>query len=461
MKPSPTDTIVALSTPEAGAPIAIIRVSGEKAVKAFKTISPTAPALRHFHVINIEMSIPEFPVRIPASVLFMRSPKSYTTEDVVEIRVPGAMPIVKAVISALVKAGCRPAEPGEFTKRAYLGGRIDLTQAEAVNAAICASDKSEFRRAQLLMRGALGTAAQEIRDEIVLLLARLEVGIDFAEQEIELVPRGILLAQLNDVAERLDALLPQVSQRKEIGKGARALIAGRPNAGKSSIFNILAGKDKAIVHHEPGTTRDYLTSRAEISGVKFTLVDTAGIRETNELVEKTAVRESLAQIELADLVIYVVDASIGVAAEDRAILEKIPCEKAPVLNKIDLVESPAEKNGRKPKSEKISDELFPGAVQISCKTGEGIAGLRLRLEKILKGPSDFGGALAVSERHRNAVSRASASIQKAIEGLESGLSEEFLALEIRDALGALGELTGESAPDAVLDAIFSDFCIGK
>ncbi len=440
------DTIVALSTPHSGAPLAIVRLSGPDAADVFRKLARNADLPEHFHVKNVTLDLPGFPVPVEADALFMRAPNSYTTEDVVELHVPGALPLAAAVVEAAAALGARSAEPGEFTRRAFLGGRLDLSQAEAVQALISAAGRRDFRLARLALAGGTRRAIEEIADEIFLVLSRIELGIDFAEQDIELAPPGEFESRLAAASARITALLPD-AQAGAASSGARVLVAGRPNAGKSTLFNLLAGGGYAITHREPGTTRDYLTASAQVGGVPVVLVDTAGIALNAEGVEAAAVRASLRQVELADVVLYMVDASAGMDPDEEVFFGSLTQEKLLVFNKTDLANA----------------KTLGGAIPVSCGTGEGIENLKGALSGLLtSGRMDMtAGALIVAARQRAAVESAIEKIGAAIDALKRGMSEEFVAIEVRESLDALGEITGRTTPDDVLDAIFSDFCIGK
>jgi tRNA modification GTPase len=445
------DTICAIATPIGEGGVGVVRISGEKAVDIAARLvalrsgvpleSAAGHALHHADVLD-----PADPARRApldeALVAVMRGPKSYTGEDV------------------LVRAGARLAEPGEFTKRAFLNGRIDLAQAEAVLDTIRAKTAGGLRIAQEQLRGSLSREIDAVREDLVGLLAHVEAGIDFVEEDISFIATAELATGLQKARETVGRLLAHGREGRILREGVTAAIIGRPNVGKSSLLNALLRTDRAIVTAVPGTTRDVLEEVLNIRGIPVRLLDTAGIRETTDPVEREGVRRSRAAREQADLLLIVLDGSAPLTEEDQALLRE-DCsnpdqKRLIVVNKRDL-------------PDRIDQASLPpsgpdcAVVKISAKTGDGLDDLRDLIRSLLIRP-DFETretVLVTHLRHQIALQRTLDALAATLVSVDAKAAGELIAMDLRAAIDALGEITGAVSTDDILDRIFREFCIGK
>ena len=463
------DTICAIATPVGEGGIGIVRLSGEKAVdvaaglvalrSGIRLESAASHVLHHADILDPADSTRRAPLD-EALVVVMRGPKSYSGEDVVELQCHGGMLILQTVCEALVRAGARLAEPGEFTKRAFLNGRLDLAQAEAVLDTIRAKTAGSLRIAQEQLRGALSREIDAVRENLVGLLAHVEAGIDFVEEDIAFIPTAELTTGLQQAQEAVSRLLAHGREGRILRDGVSAAIIGRPNVGKSSLLNALLKNDRAIVTPIPGTTRDVLEEVLNIRGIPVRLLDTAGIRDTSDLVEQEGVRRSRAALEQADLLLIVLDGSAPLAEEDRTLLQEsgakgnqkrlVIVNKLDLPNRIDPAFGPPHEPGR-------------GIVGISAKTGEGLDELRDEIRTLLLSP-EFEAretVLATLLRHQSALQRTLDALTATFVSVEARAAGELIAMDLRAAIDALGEITGAVTTDDILDRIFKEFCIGK
>lgn len=469
------DTICAIATPAGEGGIGILRISGEKAVEVaaglvrLRSGKPLASVRSHqLHHADIleppalpSSDIQRQPSRTidEALVVVMRAPRSYTAEDVVEIHCHGGAFVLQTICASLMQRGARLAEPGEFTKRAFLNGRLDLAQAEAVLDTIRSTTAGSLRLAQEQLRGTLSSEVNRLCESLIHLLARVEAGIDFTEEDIAFIQPQDLLTGIQQTITAIARLVESSREGRILREGVAAAIIGRPNVGKSSLLNALLQTDRAIVTPIPGTTRDVLEELLNIRGVPVRLLDTAGVRATDDLVEREGVRRSKAAMEQADLLLIVVDGSLPLSEEDRALLVQHQDKKRVVVaNKSDL---PAQVE---------SSLLAPLAqveparvVRISAKTGAGLDDLRDTIRAtILRADFEPGEAAVVTSlRHRSALLKAREALGHAADSVDTRLSGEFIAMDLRAALDALGEITGAVSTEDILDRIFRDFCIGK
>lgn len=452
------DTICAVSTPPGEGGIGIIRVSGKDAItiasavfksKNGKKLSPEDSHTLHYgHVVG-----PDGEIVDEVLVSLMRAPATYTREDVVEINCHGGMAPLSRAVALLIQAGARQAEPGEFTKRAFLNGRIDLSQAEAVMDIIRARTELAHKAANEQLLGGLSKEIASLRDRLISLTASVEAVIDFPEEDIETESGRALAEEVTGVMKSIDSMLLTVTCGRILREGFATAIVGRPNVGKSSLLNALLKHDRAIVTDVPGTTRDVLEEYLNIAGVPLKILDTAGIRHSHDIVEQEGVRRSLAAIDSADIVLVVLDGSQQLTAEDVSVLDKVKGKPAIlVINKSDLpgkleaIDHPAEQ------------------VTISCRTGSGLDDLRRSISGlVMKGTVASRGehAWAVNQRHKTALEQSKESLRKALESIKADLSPEFVALDLRAALDSLGIIIGATYTEDILEKIFNDFCVGK
>ena len=452
------ETICAVSTPSGEGGIGIIRISGKDALgiakKIFqprteKDISRAATHTLHYgHVIDPATGEPVDEVLMSV----MHGPATYTREDIVEINCHGGMVPLWRVMGLLINAGARQADPGEFTKRAFLNGRIDLAQAEAVMDIIRAKTDLCHRAANEQLLGGLSAEISRLRDRLVSLIASVEAGIDFPEEDIETESGTQLTDEVSDIVAAIEELLLSYNYGRILRDGFATAIVGRPNVGKSSLLNALLKQNRAIVTEMPGTTRDVLEEYLNISGVPIKILDTAGIRHTHDTVEQEGVRRSLAAIESADIVLVVLDGSERLTEEDERVLDKVRGKNTiAIINKSDL---PRKLDG-------LSGPHIQ--VSVSCRTGDGLNGLKRAISDMVK-QGTIGSrehAWAVNQRHRTALAQTKESLQKSLDSIASSLSPEFIAVDLRGAIDSLGLIIGSTYTEDILERIFNDFCIGK
>lgn len=392
-----------------------------------------------------------------ALVVLMRAPHSYTGEDTLEIHCHGSPAVLRAVIEEVLKAGARPAEPGEFTRRAFLNGRMDLSQAEAVADLVTARAAKAREVALAQLKGGLAEKVKEMRAVLEEQLAMLEAAVDFPEENIETEPPSEAAEKIGAVAAEIARLLASYKEGRLYREGLHVVIAGRPNVGKSSLLNRLLGEERAIVTPIPGTTRDFIEEEIQVGGVAVRLADTAGLREAGDVIEEEGIGRVWERVARADAVVFLLDGSEGLSSDDIRILEGLKGKKVIVaVNKSDLPQRLGQAD---------VEGVFPGPrpLRISAKFGSGIEDLKKRiLETVLGGEEmERGEEVLCNVRHKEAFERTAEFLAQAGESLASGLSPEFAAQDIRDALRCLGEITGETTSEDILDRIFASFCVGK
>ncbi len=454
MKIFKEDIIVALATPPGEGAISVIRLSGENcfsvADKIFTGKTKLADAkpntINYGKIVNSEGEIID-----DVLVSVFRAPHSYSGEDAVEISTHGNPFIVEKVISLLLEAGARLAEPGEFTMRAFLNGKMDLAQAEAVADVISSRTIASLRGARNQLDGILTREIKNIRSSLVDLLSLLELELDFAEEDLEFLPYTELEKKINSVIAKLDELLSTYRFGKIIRDGINIAIIGKPNVGKSSLLNYFLKEARAIVSSVPGTTRDIIREELNIDGYLFRLYDTAGLRETEDAVESEGVNRSRKALEEADLVLFLNDATQGFDEELHNYVSEIKEENEiiTVFNKIDLTES--------------KSEYCKKGICISAKTGEGINQLIQEIKNKSIGSHIYSEKTAIvsNARHYNALQKAKENLFSAKKSIQAEQSQEFVSLDIRAATEALDEIIGLVTTDDVLNNIFGKFCIGK
>lgn len=451
-------TIVALATPGGTGAISVVRLSGPEAFPLAARLTGLSPAdvpprtLRRCSVRGAGGGILDIGL-----AAFFPAPNSFTGEDVAELHLHGNPVLVEAVVGAACAAGAVPAEPGEFSRRAFQRGKMDLTQAEGLCDLIAARTEEAARSALRQMRGGIREEIVPLRERLLSLLTLQEAAIDFAEEDgVPAITNQQLIERASDIVEQLEGLLRSYEAGRRFRDGAAVAIAGVANVGKSRLLNRLAGEERAIVAEVPGTTRDSLHADVAVGGVPVVLIDTAGLRETTDPVEREGVRRSRRIVGSADLVLFVLDGSRPAGEEDRAAYEEIAGRPHLVLlNKSDLAAGETGKG--------FSGKGKQGVYRVSAKTGEGIGDL---LSSVATALAPGEGAIRsqaplTRARHRLAVERALSALSRASAAAGEGLPLEFPAADVREAAGALAELLGEVAPEEVLDAIFGAFCVGK
>jgi len=441
------DTIAAISTAPMEAAIALIRISGPRAIEiagslwAGRRTVATLPA-RHAEFGRVV----EDGAKLDDVLLTVfRAPASYTGEDMVEIACHGGVLVSRRILSALLRRGSRSAEPGEFTKRAYLNGKLDLTQAEAVMDLICAQTELALGAAAEQLEGRLGARIRELRQQVLEILAHVEAYIDFPDEDISPDTGAAMSARMAAAAAEMDALLATAGRGRVVREGLRTVIYGEPNVGKSSLLNLLLGYERAIVNARPGTTRDVLEETVNLRGIPVRLMDTAGVRETDDEIEREGIERTRRALERADLVLHLFDASHAptpaVDAGNTKVLR--------VLNKSDL--------GIRAEWSAAAD-----AVPISCLNNTGIAALEDAIQFAATGGADRGNwSVAINARHQECLEKAKAAMIAAQKAFADGLSPEFVAEDLRASMNAVGDVVGRPDTEELLGVIFSSFCIGK
>jgi len=447
------DTIVAISTPAGRGGIGVVRLSGPAA----RAIAEPMLRLRHELApgrarFGELLDLADHRVLDEVVATSFAAPHSYTGEDVVEIAMHGSPVLLEHAVRACCAAGARLAEPGEFTQRAFLSGRLDLTQAEAVGDLIESSTLEQARLAARQMGGALARQVAPVKTELVALIATLEAGIDFAEDDIDVMPAATIAARIVEIRAPLEELERSFAVGRIVRDGFRLAIVGRPNAGKSSLFNRLVERDRAIVTAAPGTTRDLVTERVAIDGIPVELVDTAGLREAGDEAERIGIAKSREAMAEADLVLLVLDSTAAPSDEDTAVLAAAEGRDLIVAaNKSDLVPAVT------------VPPLQAPTISTSAVTGQGIAELRTAIVQAVAGESRGlrESAMLTNVRQHQAVQQALRGLEAAHAAVASGIPHEMLLLDLYEALRGLDALTGVTTTEDVLRLIFSTFCIGK
>ena len=456
--PEAGDTIAAISTPPGEAGIGIVRLSGPEAEPIARRLfcaRRPRPAWQSHRLYLGHLLDAQGHVLDEVLLTLMRAPHTYTRQDMVEIHCHSGYAILKGVLQAVLSQGARLAKPGEFTLRAFLSGRLDLSQAEGVLEAIQARSEAALRVAQAHLAGGLGRRLAGLRVALLGVLAHLEAALDFPEEGAELTPAA-LIEQLADPRKELQRLLATYRQGRLLREGVRVVLAGRPNVGKSSLLNRLLNAERAIVTDIPGTTRDVIEETVTLGGLAICLSDTAGLREARDRVEELGVARSREHMSQADLILYLVDASDAASADDAQVLQDFAGRPVIiVMNKIDL---PPQLD-----ADDLRHAWPHPVVAISALTGQGLPDLEQAvLDLVLQGGVQPGGDMVTQARHADLLARAGAALDRGLTLLDQAEPPwELVALEVKEALMALGEITGEEVGDAVLDQIFSQFCIGK
>ena len=455
------DTIAAIATAVSNAGIGIIRISGSEAMTILSNIFEPYNKKVDVHQLenhriyygNIK---DEQEVIDECIVLIMKGPHSYTKEDVVEIDCHGGVTVVYKVLNLVLKNGARAAEPGEFTKRAFLNGRIDLSQAEAVMDLIDSKNEMARKNSMTQLKGGLSGRIKQLREEIIYQVAFIESALDDPEHYSVDGFSDELKDQVEVIINQLNEFLENADNGRILKEGIQTVIVGKPNAGKSSVLNVLLGEERAIVTDIAGTTRDTLEESIQIKGIPLNIIDTAGIRDTNDLIEKIGVDKAKDLLTKADLVLYVVDTSDPLTKDDEEIMELIEDKQTIVLlNKADL--------DQVVKVSDLKEKGFEQIVQISAKEQTGIEELYQLIQDIFfEGHVSFNDEIYLTNmRHKTEVSEALKSLAMVLQSIEDGMPEDFFSIDLLDAYEHLGFITGESVGEDLVNEIFAEFCMGK
>ncbi len=455
------DTIAAIATALGEGSIAVVRVSGPEAIdtvtKVFRSKTDIMEAPTHTVHYGWIADPRTNTVLDEVLVTVMRGPRSFTAEDVVEVSTHGGIVAVKSVLELILRSGARMAEPGEFTKRAFLNGRIDLAQAEAVIDLIRSKSDRAFQVAQKQAGGALSKLILPMRQQLIELLAHVEVNIDYPDDDIEEVTTSHIRDNCSELLERVEGLLKRADEGKILREGIVTVIVGRPNAGKSSLLNALARDNKAIVTDIAGTTRDIVEESVSISGIPLRLLDTAGIRETSDVVERIGVERSKNAIEDADLILLVLNNHEPLHEDERKLLKQMKDRPTiVVVNKMDL---PSQLELTEIEADYNKERI----VQLSAKEGSGIEALENAVSKLFfSGEVEAGDLTYVSNaRHIALLHQTRQSLEDAISATHEGVPIDLIQIDIAAAWESLGGILGDAAGDSLLDQIFSQFCLGK
>ncbi|MCX6849968.1 MAG: tRNA uridine-5-carboxymethylaminomethyl(34) synthesis GTPase MnmE [Verrucomicrobia bacterium] len=444
------DTIAAISTALGEAAISVVRVSGPQALQIAARVArlPVKIMPRMAHLVPILDA--DGGALDHGLLLYFKGPASYTGEDVIEFHGHGGVLVTQCVLDRWLACGARAADPGEFTQRAFLNGKMELTQAEAVMDLIHAQSTLALRAANEQLGGAIGREAAAMQQEIIPVLAHIEAYIDFPEEDISPETGADLLRRIDAVLGRAQKLIATSEQGRILRHGARTVISGAPNVGKSSLLNVLLGFERAIVSPTAGTTRDTIEEIIQVHGIPLRLVDTAGLREAGDDIERVGIQRTERELERADLVIEVVDGSRAPSGPRLALSHEIARRRILILNKSDL-------------GIHADWSTTPGAIPLSCLSGDGIEPLRDAIRDVIAtaGPLASDHPIAINARHKAAFERSAERLLAARAALEHHEAPEFIALEIREALQALGDVIGQVDVERILDVIFSTFCIGK
>lgn len=457
------DDIAAISTPIGSGGIGIVRISGSGSVgiadKIFvsadgrKLCDKKSHTITYGHIVNPKTG----ETLDEVLVMLMLSPRTYTKENIVEINCHGGLLVTKKVLELVLNNGARLAEAGEFTKRAFLNGRIDLSQAEAVMDIIDSKTELSRKTAMNQLEGSIKQKVHGLREEILDMIAAIEAAIDYPEHDVEEETYSQMHKRITLLKSEIKKLIESADMGRIIREGVEAVILGKPNVGKSSLLNLLLMEERAIVTDIPGTTRDTVEEYMNLGGIPVKIVDTAGIRETGDKVEKIGVEKSRKCAEAADIIFMMIDASCPLSDEDMEILDFIKGRKAVILaNKTDIdINIDVDALCKYTDAENI--------IYISVKEGSGIEKLTERFKDMF-----LGGDVAAKEsvlisnaRHKNMLEKAMEALDRAIATIESGMPEDFISMDLQDALTALGEITGDSVDDEIIDRIFTRFCLGK
>lgn len=457
------DTIAAIGTPIGKGAIGIVRISGKDSLNILKDLFRTKGGKQREGFENRKMHygliVDQFGEPIDEVLaVYMGAPKTFTGEDVVEIQSHGGIVVIKKILRTVLSKGARLAEPGEFTMRAFINGKLDLAQAEAINDLINAKSEIGTKLALKQLEGSLSKKIKKIRDRLLEVKAYIEASVDFPDEEVELLEAGQVENRLNGALAEIERLISTYEEGKFLKEGVKVAIVGRPNVGKSSLLNAILREERAIVTEIPGTTRDVIEETVTLNGIPLKMIDTAGIRESVDRIEQIGIERSINSLKKADVILFVVDGSVGFTKEDKNLAKMVKGENNVILviNKKDL--------GLKVSCSELKN--WKRCVELSAKEDEGIDKLGeavtkvvlLEPETVMKGNEVF----ITNERHRELLNQAKRALSKVVKSIKEGFeSPEFLSMDLNDALQFLGKIVGEVTDEDMFDIIFSKFCIGK
>jgi tRNA modification GTPase len=453
------ETIAAIATPLGEGGLAVIRISGADAFavadKIFLPVGKNSakPSAAHAHTIHFGKIVRGEKIIDEVLLAVLRAPRTFTREDTIEISCHGGILPAKLVLDTILKNGARLAEPGEFTKRAFLNGRIDLAQAEAVADLIHSRTELALAAANEQLAGKLSQRINRLRDDLMHTLAHVEAHIDFPDEDIAPDTKEKLLERLENGVKFMDELLRTANEGQILRRGIHAAIIGRPNAGKSSLLNQLLGRDRAIVSPIPGTTRDTIEETANIRGLPVVFIDTAGLREARDEIEVEGIRRSRESLQSAEFILHILDASEPLTnADENYFAEFAGKKRILVRNKTDL-----------PQKLNLPEKIAAPFVDVCCLSGQGIEALKDAIKELIWSGEIKAEMLQVmiNSRHQDALNRAHAATQRTIDALRADATLELAALDLRIAVNAVGEIVGKTTTEDLLDSIFSQFCIGK
>lgn len=449
----PEETIAAVATPPGEGGVAIVRISGKEALDVASKVFSGPVHTYKTHTLHYGQVINSKKERVDDVLLaVMLGKRSYTGEDTVEIHCHGGSLITRRVLDVVLAAGARAAGPGEFTFKAFINGKIDLTQAEAVQELICAKNERALDAAEDQLKGTLSKKIAHLQDSLTEVAAILEAWVDFPEEGLEFASMEEVCAVLDGTNQQMERLISSFHDGKIIHEGISLCLVGSPNVGKSSLMNALLDKERAIVSHIAGTTRDIVEDHMRLNGLNFKLIDTAGIRVTDEMIEQEGIRRSKEAMQSADLILLVLDASKDIDEQDHQLLTQVPPTKTVVVwNKNDL-----------PHKE-VPPLPLPHVVFLSAKQKTGLEDLHKAIDQVIwqGGSPPKDELLLTNVRHKESLLDALTSCRQLVDGLKTGVSPEFLSIDMRQTLMSLGSIIGTNITEDILSAIFSKFCIGK
>lgn len=449
----PGETIAAIATPLGEGGVAIIRISGKEALKVGDNVFSRSLANFATHTAHYGSIIDDKGKHVDDVLLLpMLGKRSFTGEDTVEIHCHGGSLITRRVLDTVLKAGARAALPGEFTFKAFINGKIDLAQAEAIQELICAKNERALDAAEDQLKGKLSSTIGNFQKELTDIAAILEAWVDFPDEGLEFASMEEICNLLQTICQQMKLLEDTFHNGRILHDGIALCLAGCPNVGKSSLMNALLDKERAIVSHIAGTTRDIVEDQMRLNGLNFRLIDTAGIRTGAEEIEQEGIRRSHAAIEKADLILFVLDAGRGLESSDLALIEQLPKNNTiAIWNKIDLNHPP------------LPHLPFPHSIKLSAKEKTGLDELHKLIDQVIwdNGPPSREELLITNVRHKESLTNATKAAKRVLDGLRTGISPEFLSMDMRECLSELGKIIGTNIGEDILTAIFSKFCIGK